>query len=697
MAAVSPGPSPAAEAGAVQQARAKASANRCFGRQARPLRRPGTHRIKRYEAVIVLAKVTIIAKGDNRICAGPGGEANISLGKGLRNLVKLGDGDDFIRVEGPTRETRIDAGDGDNRIIVRSKAKSHKIVTGAGNDNVIAAAKATSYWIGTGAGDDKITIRPPAKALKRTIKTGLGQDTVMIRAKGDTRATLGAASNPHGLPDTNFYSGGHSNDYVTALSGDNYIDGNDGADVLRSVGNSRAKVLGGNGSDRIYSNGGDRLIGGRGNDRIEANLSPNIGGVFADGGAGDDWLYGSDGDDILIGAPGIDKFKGFGGNDLFRANEGLNKIEGGSGVNTVSFAAHIPPGYQKKSGVMVDLAAGIARGGTSQTHLAGVQNVIGSSFDDIIKANPNQPGEIWGGLGNDEIVAYKGDKVHPGFQRRTGPEPVVNMSPDGVLTVLGGAADDTLRIGRNAEGAYTVDSAQPLLGTGESCTMSGARAICHVPELLNILVHGGAGDDAITIDESVPADISTVLDGGAGRNVILGGNTADYIYTGHGGPSILDGRGGDDVLKTSDTSQTILRGGDGHDVLRSRYPCYGHQFIGGAGKDNAVFAGSSRGVEINFTHNYVVWQGVPGCTPTRLANDIEAGEGTRNDDLFVGSKKRGLAFLGRDGIDTFLIKNGRRDVITTGPGGRRNKVIADRFDKITYGWGLAAYSSPAGE
>ena len=511
----------------------------------------------------------------------------------------------------------------------------------------------------------------------------------MIRAKGNTTAVLGAKRNPHGRLDNDFYSGGHSNDNVTVYGGFNVIHGHNGADTIRSLGTARSHIYGGNGSDRIHSNGGDRLYGGRGNDKLLANERPSIGGVVADGGPGDDWLYGTDHDDILMGSTGIDKFKGFGGNDLFRADDGRNTIEGGGGLNTVSFAAHTPPGYGKKSGILVDLKAGVARG-SGVTYLSQVQNVIGSSFDDIIKTDPRHPSEVWGGLGDDEIVANNHDTIHPGLTRQSHRQPVLSLSPDGVLTVLGSPGDDQISLGRSDDGAYTVTSSVPIIGVGEACAVSGGSARCMAPELLNVLVYGGTGSDAITVDASMPAGISTVLDGGDGNNVIRGGETSDYIYTGRGA-SVLEGGGGDDVFRTSDTHATVVRGGTGHDVIRVRNPCLGHQVSGGSGKDNVVFAGSSRGVEVNFARNYARWRGVNNCTPTSLATDLESAEGSGHNDLFISSRRRGHSFLGRDGIDTFRTKNGRRDVITTGPGGRRNKISADRFDRITYGWGFAAY------
>ena len=664
-----------------------AAAKRCFGKSAKSISKPGTHRLGWNQAVILDAPVKIIAKGDARICSGRGGHpANITLGKGNRNLVKLGSGDDVVRVAGPTRLTRIDAGHGNNRVIVANKAMKHVVRTGNGNDT--------------------IQIRKRAKASKRVISTGLGNDRVVVRAKGNTNATLSSKSNPRGLPNSSFYAGGASNDIVEVYGGDNVIHGNNGSDRIRSLGTAASLIYGGNGTDYLYSNGNDFIYGGRGNDHIHANQGTSIGGVYADGGVGDDWLYGTDFDDVLVGATGIDKFRGYGGNDLFRVAGGANTVDGGPGVNTISFSSHTPPGYSNRSGVLIDLRAGEARG-DGVTKMSGIRNVIGSSFDDVIRTHPARSSEIWGGLGDDEITAGPDDTVHPpsggqpcrvSQQRQTHcpppPDPrhhtSLGVSPDGVLTVLGSQHDDVISVSSAGQDSYRVNASRPFAGTVDGCTVRGGQATCNIPRLANVLVYGGAGGDAITIDDSVPAQVSTVLDGGPGNNTIRGGRTTDYISTGPGS-SLLEGGAGDDVITTSDTGATRVNGGSGHDVIRVSNACAGHTISAGPGKDNVVFASSPRGVEVNFDKGYARWRNVGSCSQTRLSSDIESGEGSRYDDLFISSRKGGKSFLGRHGVDTFMVRNGKRDTVTVGDGGRRNKVTADRFDKITWGWGFAAY------
>jgi Ca2+-binding RTX toxin-like protein len=77
----------------------------------------------------------------------------------------------------------------------------------------------------------------------------------------------------------------------------------------------------------------------------------------------------------------------------------------------------------------------------------------------------------------------------------------------------------------------------------------------------SIVVYGNAGNDKIAVGSTVA--IPAELHGGAGNDLLQGGNAADRLY-GEAGNDLLNGRGGNDQLF----------GGDGRDVL-----------IGGLGSD----------------------------------------------------------------------------------------------------------------
>jgi Ca2+-binding RTX toxin-like protein len=127
-------------------------------------------------------------------------------------------------------------------------------------------------------------------------------------------------------------------------------------------------------------------------------------------------LDGSSGNDTLVGQGGIDRsilygddiFFGGSGNDRIQLGEGDETIRGGSGTDWISF---FHANYTV--GVRVNLRTGMARGhGTDR--LAGIENVFGTSVDDILigdsRANVlagSHRGEdtLVGGGGNDSLRA----------------------------------------------------------------------------------------------------------------------------------------------------------------------------------------------------------------------------------------------------------------------------------------------------
>ena len=265
--------------------------------------------------------------------------------------------------------------------------------------------------------------------------------------------------------------------------------------------------------------------------------------------------------------------------------------------------------------------------------------------------------------------------------------PFVNFTADGVLTVLGSQGSDTLDIARGDSGYVVTSSIVPEV---RGCATSGTRTVCDDSRarVNSIIVYGNSGNDSITIDYSVPADTYTLIDAGNGDNVVKGGKTSDYIATGHGN-SRLEGRDGHDVITPGLASRTTVLGGSGHDVIKTENPCLGHSISGGSGKDNVVMARSDFGIHVDLGKGFIKRNGGGSCNPTKLAADIEDAEGSRYNDIFVASR-RGSGFLGRQGIDSFLTRDGRgNDSIITGPGGRKNRISRDPGDKLVYGWGLA--------
>lgn len=600
-----------------------------------------------------------------------------------------------------------------------------RICAGAGRQ-VIRAGKGKSFT-DAGPGNDRIILHPSSN-LNRAYG-GLGDD-VIIGSNGHDFLYGGPKRNPRGLSDRDVINGRGGNDRIYDYSGSvNLLIGGNGSDRIYSLGDSVSILRGGNGSDFLYSNGGqtesgqmEMLFGERGNDRLRADRTPNNGPAYFDGGSGDDWVFGTSQDDTIIYQSGITKINAGAGDDLIIATSTASAtVDGGPGRDRISFAKHTPPGYRGSSGVMVDLAEGFAVGSRGRSTLTGIEDVTGSSFDDQIIGRPGRTEHLYGGMGNDHIVGQHQDQdqVDGGLGQNTcegvrllqncGLESpgrndfrrtLIEIDESGVLTVVGSNGPDQIEISYDpASSRYVVDLAADGMPAGRCFTPDqgpGRKVFCPVDRnrMNGILVYGHRGDDRITVNYSVPARVTSTINAGTGRNMVLGGKGRDQIFSEPGSAgSVLNGRHGGDDIRHFDA--VTVKGGPGHDTIHTVNPCVGGVADGGPGTDNMVFAGAPRVVHANLGKGFARLKG--GCArPLKLRPTLESLEGSNhNDHLVIGrrhkSQQGNSALLGRGGIDILNSRNGRRDSVTTGDGGRRNKVIADRKDKVIWGWGLSAY------
>ena len=150
-----------------------------------------------------------------------------------------------------------------------------------------------------------------------------------------------------------------------------------------------------------------------------------------------------------------------------------------------------------------------------------------------------------------------------------------------------------------------------------------------VAAVKNIVVRGGSGDDHISINVALPADVS----GDDGNDVVFGGFGDDRIDGGPGNDTLY-GRSGNDTLGGgAGFGFDALSGDDGDDALLTDPGP--DRYAGGAGRDLLTYAGRTAGV--------LVMPGSLDC------GDIASGEGDRvetdievftlgsGDDYFIGS------------------------------------------------------------
>ncbi len=410
-------------------------------------------------------------------------------------------------------------------------------------------------------------------------------------------------------------------DVIYGWGGDDVINGGAGDDQLRDV-TSGSLVASGNdtfngGDGDDYMNGGggvDTFDGGDGTDRVSFYSLSATQGVVAnlmtqtisndgygnaetmvsvegigDGTAYADTFIGSDGANFILASIG-DTVQANGGDDTFQLSGGPALIDGGAGIDTIQrFNGETGATLQidnngdglaqiitATQGVNVDLRInrinndGFGNIGTIQN----VENVGGSTLNDVINGDNTVGNTLWGYEGNDTLAGNGGDD-----------------------TLNGGAGNDTLSGGAGNDTATYADETDAMfvdLAAGTARRGSAAAAVEDTLATIENLI-GGAGNDTLTGNNAV-----NILDGGAGDDTIRGAGASDTIRGGVGNDTVL---------------YTI---GDGADAID-----------GGADSDTLTVTGTAANNTLNVVFN--------GAALTTLESATLSGIETVTADLIGGT------------------------------------------------------------
>lgn len=274
---------------------------------------------------------------------------------------------------------------------------------------------------------------------------------------------------------SNILAGTSLADLMVGLAGDDTLDGAAGNDV----------ILGGAGNDSI--------LGGDGNDT-------------ADGGADNDAIDGGAGNDLLSGGVGADTVMGGADSDTLMGGVGADSLDGGDGIDTAAYLA-------SSKAVTVDLAAGTGAGGDAEgDKLGGVENVVGSVFNDMLSGDAGA-NSLSGGFGADTIAGGAGaDKMSGG------------LGSD--LFVFGGLAEaasgtDVITDFRTAAPAAGGDRLDISDLVADFVAAPAALADMVTQGFLSFIGADGNKSTAVTYD----ADGSGVDAGAAGTLMVLSGVT----------------------------------------------------------------------------------------------------------------------------------------------------------------------------
>jgi trimeric autotransporter adhesin len=417
----------------------------------------------------------------------------------------------------------------------------------------------------------------------------------------------------------------------------------------------------------IGSNTGNAIAAGAGADRLEGRGGDDWldGGAGADtmiGGSGNDTYTVDDASDVVIEPAGggidtvqtylstytlsanVENLIAWGGGGTVTGNALSNVIALGDGAWTVQAGA----GSDTLSymwtweAVLVDLGTGELGGGAADDVFTSIENLTGSSYDDVLRGNA-AANVIDGGWGADIMVGRGGNDIY-----------YVENEGDQVVEAAGEGTDE-VRVAWLPE--YTLPdhverlrnvAPEALTATGNALNneMTGGAAseTFHGVEG-NDTLSGGAGDDS--------------LYGGTGHDTLIGGGGADHMEAGHGHDVYIVDNVADSVVEQAD---------QGVDLVYSSI-----DYMLGDHVEDLSFNGSGA------------FHGVGNA----LSNTIHGGggadalEGGAGDDTLRGQSGNDV-LVGGDGAD-LLVGGWAVDILTGGAG-------ADtfRFSSFESGTGTSA-------
>ena len=459
-----------------------------------------TYRVDAGDVVIELAN-----EGYDVVEAG----ASFTLGANVEEL-KLGGAGNF---DGTGNELRN---------ILRGNDGNNRLAGGAGADDLYG-----------GAGIDTADYAGNFGSVIVNLTTGTGQWNY---AEGDRLFNI---ENVTGTAFADWLTGNGAANVLDGGAGDDTLSGAGGADILRG------------------GAGADLLNGGTGNDT--ADYSGNFGAVVVNLAAGvGAWNYaegdsysgienvtGTEYDDLLTGDGGANQLAGAGGDDLLHGGAGVDALIGGAGTDTADYSGDF-------GAVVVNLEAGVGAWNYAEgDSYSGIENVVGTSFNDVLQGD-GANNRLTGGGGADTLAGGGGiDTVD--YSANYGAVWVDLATGEGFWN---DAEGDRFFGIENVQGSAWGDY---LVGNGGANALYGGGG--------NDLLAGGAGAD--------------LLDGGAGNDTIdyTGnfGGVAISLRAGQGSWNAAEGDsfvGIENVKGTSfndilegDANANILSGGGGEDLF----------------------------------------------------------------------------------------------------------------------------------
>ncbi|HYD13175.1 MAG TPA: calcium-binding protein [Allosphingosinicella sp.] len=537
------------------------------------------------------------------------------------DLLDGGNGHDFMRgqegndqIFGGAEDDYLDGGEGDDLLDGGSGIDRASFAVGATvgvvvDLNIVGVAQNTGHGFDTLVGIEHLS-----GTRFSDILTGDGGDN-----------WLWGGSDGSGITGDDIIAAGGGNDLVEVGTGNHNLDGGTGTDTLSLWGNNtditaagvtfslqlqgsaqatgqgmmnasgfenlsgsiHADVLTGDGNDNVIAGdlSDDQLSGGNGSDTLYGD-----GRIIADthdtGGSGPITTYA----DITLIDPLL-----VSGNDTLEGGDGDDSLHGGGGSDTASYAS-------AGGAVFVDLDFGGASGAAGEDTFSGIENAIGSAFND----------GLLGDGGDNALAGLAGHDFLRGF--------------GGNDTLKGGDDDDFLNGG---VGDDIIDG-----GAGIDRAAYSTGAVAGVTVDLNIVGvaqnTGSQGfDTLIGIEHVSGTRFSDVLTGDAGDNYVWGGSDTSGVT-------------GDDILSAGAGNDLVQVGNGNHDAN------------GGIGTDTLSLHGNGTDITAAGVTVSLALQGMVQATEQGMMtlSGFENLSGSAFDDFLGGNGGDNLlaGFSGADGL-----------------------------------------------
>ena len=531
-------------------------------------------------------------------------------------------------------------------------------LTGSAFDDRLAGDASVNAVRG-GAGDDVVSGNALGEA-----QVGEGLDLLDGGAGSDIASFAGYSGNVVAVLNGAFdVTGNVAGVNVATLRGIEGLEGGSGNDRL--VGDDRANVLlgrggnddlsGGNGMDMLEGGlGDDILVGGEGTDtaRFAGTTGVTVDlrmagiqntGLGSDILVGIENLIGGSGDDVLIGDDAANVFTDTGGSDTYVGNGGTDTVDYGSAAAALKLSLN-------------ELAAQ-ASGGAGLDTLIGVENLIGSGFDDVLAGNVSG-NDLAGGTGRDVLTGDAGDDVLVGDADAD----VLIGDGDGIVTaadgddlLIGGQGLDLLISGQGRDTLFGGDNDDILVvGVASSFDIGSRSLAADISTTVGggfAVVDGGSGDDSgyfsyvdrtlgVFLDISDAQAVNQITIGGVSAGSVTSVERIDF-YGGSGDDHVVGGSG------TGEVKGNVLYGNDGDDRLEGSLGNDSFQgnagndtIIGGEGFDELSFERATGGVTFDLRKTGAQDTGAEGID---TVFGIEWLSGSAFGDTFVGDD--GLNYL----------------------------------------------------